>query len=125
MASDGGFVEGDVFGLFRLIGIGVALAIAAVVVEPSWNASSYSLTLRVRSARECVEVVRALGDRVAAERVVEKSKRDDRARARGSEVEPPPVAAGPVALDEKPQERLTDEEREVLDRLIEEKIREE
>ncbi len=113
------------FGLFRLIGIGMALAVAAVVIEPSWNANTHSLTLRVRSARECVEVVRALGDRVAGERVAEKSKRKDRAQARESEVEPPPVAAGPVALDEKPQERLTDAEREVLDRLIEEKTREE
>jgi cell division protein FtsN len=112
-----------VFGLFRLIGIGVALAIAAVVIEPSWNANTHSLTLRVRSARECVAVVRALSDRVASERVAEKPTRNDRAQARESQ--PPPVAAGPVALDEKPQEKLTDQEREVLDRLIEEKIREE
>lgn len=114
------------FGLFRLIGIVVALAVAAVIFEPSWDGDQRALTLRVRSARECIEVVRALGDRVSGDRVAKKSKKD-RKQARGVEGggDPPPVAAGPVALDEKPQERLTEHEREVLDRLIEEKTREE
>lgn len=112
------------FGLFRLIGIVVALAVAAVLIEPSWNGGARALTLRVRSAGECIEVVRALGDRVAGERVAEEKPKDlQRPRAR-TVGEPPPVAAGPVALDEKPQEQLTEEEREILDRLIEEKTRE-
>lgn len=118
------------FGLFRLIGIVVALGVAAIVVEPSWNGGTRSLTLRIRSAGECVEVVRALGDRVAGDRVADedrekKRKRADRDRAGTVRAEPPPVAAGPVSLDEKPQEELTERERAKLDRLIEEKTREE
>ena len=109
--------------MFRLIGIVVALGLAAVLLEPSWDASQRSLTLRVRSASECVEVVRSLGARVG-DRLARAPDEEEDERAPKAESKPPPVAAGPVSLEEKPQERLTDEERAVLDRLIEEKTRE-
>ncbi len=115
------------FGLFRLIGLVVALAVAAIVIEPSWNGGTRSLTLRIRSAVECVEVVRAFGDRVAGDRVADKKDKKKKQKRVGVDElpsGPPPVAAGPVTLDEKPQERLTERDREVLDRLIEEKTRE-
>jgi hypothetical protein len=111
-----------VFGLLRLIGLVAVLAVAAVVIEPSWSSSKRALTLRVRSASECVEVVRALGGRVSDDRIADKRQKKERKRAKRG---PAPVAAGPVALDERPQERLTDADRESLDQLIEEKTREE
>ncbi len=117
------------FGLFRLLGVAVALVVAAVMIDPSWNSRARELTLRVRSVRECVEVVRALGDRFSGERMVRRnapggpgSTAREQAQARQT---PPAVAAGPVRLDEGPQESLTLDERERLDRLIEEKTREE
>ena len=112
------------FGLFRLIGIVVALAVAAVVVEPSWNEGDRSLKLRVRSVGECVAVVRALGDRVSRDRLA-RSDRSDEGDPDGARDSTPPVAAGPVSIEEAPQARITDDEREALDRLIEEKTREE
>ncbi len=112
------------FGLFRLIGIVVALAVGAVVVEPSWNEGDRSLKLRVRSVGECVAVVRALGDRVSRDRLA-RSDRSDEGDQDGGRESTPPVAAGPVSVEETPQARITDDEREALDRLIEEKTREE
>ena len=117
------------FGLFRLLGIAVALVVAAVVIDPSWNASARELTLRVRSVRECVAVVSAFGDRFAGKRIVRRDaprspESAPREQARAPQA-PPPVAAGPVRVDEGPQESLTPDEREGLDQLIEEKTREE
>ncbi len=117
------------FGLFRLLGIAVALVVAAILIDPTWNGSARELTLRLRSAGECVEVVRAFGDRFTGDRVVRRDaprspESATPARAQAPQT-PPPVAAGPVRVDEGPQESLTPGERERLDQLIEEKTREE
>ncbi len=114
-------------GLFRLLGIAVALGVAAITIDPSWDGSARELTLRVRSVRECVQVVRAFGDRFASERLVRRDapRGPDSAEQAQARQAPPAVAAGPVRVDEGPQESLTPDERERLDRLIEEKTREE
>jgi len=119
------------FGLIRLLGIAVALVVAAIVIDPSWNGGARELTLRVRSVGECVQVVRNFGDRFAGERVVRRDAPRAADPAGSADAEkaragpPPAVAAGPVRVDEGPQESLTRDERERLDRLIEEKTREE
>jgi hypothetical protein len=112
------------FGLFRLLGIVVALSVAAIVIDPSWNGGARELTLRVRSVGECIAVVRSVGDRFASERLARRDAESGRSAKREPARARPAVAAGPVRADEGPQESLTRDERARLDRLIEEKTRE-
>ncbi len=94
--------------LALLILIGVA---AVVWVEPRWQPDERVLTLRLRDGDEIVgllrERARDLGQRAM--------------RAASGEPSPPPVGAGvPTGL----ADRLTRNDREALNRLIEQKIRE-
>ena len=93
-------------GLLILIG-----AAAAVWVEPRWQPEERVLTLRLRVGDEIVGLLR--------ERARDLGQRAIRA---ASEVtSPPPVGAGGPADS---ADTLTRADREALDRLIEEKIRE-
>jgi hypothetical protein len=103
---------GEAQGLLRWLVIVVALLAAAVWVEPSWKPEERSLTLRVRSNREIMSLVRDRS-RELGRRVIEAAveRRDT-----------PAVSAAP-ATEAQPDEITADERRE-LDRLIERKLRE-
>jgi hypothetical protein len=90
----------------RLAMIAASLALAALLIEPSWRSESRTLELRVRRAPEIAAAARSLGDRVL----------------RGKE-RLPAVASGRDGKKASGDE-LTDEDRRLLQRLVEEKLRE-
>ncbi len=102
--------------MFRLLFLIVLAAAAFVMVDARWAPDSRTLTLRVRTARELMGVAqgtaRELGD-AAVERIVRENT--------------PAVAAPPPARGGEPEaapERLAPSDRERLDRLVQEKTRE-
>jgi hypothetical protein len=99
--------------VFRLLFLLLLLATAFVLVEPRWSPDSRTLTLRVRDAAELFGVLRStarsLGDK-AADRVM------------SGVSAPPPVASAPP--ETHTGEEHSDEQRERLNRLLEEKTRE-
>lgn len=100
--------------MLRLLVLLVAAAAAAIWIEPRWEASERTLVLRLRSSDELVGALRArsraLG-REAADRL-------------GERLGLPDVAAR-AAEREAPTEQISPSEQRRLDRLIEEKLREE
>jgi hypothetical protein len=90
--------------LIRLVLLAAGLALAVIWVEPTFAPRERTLVLRLRSTEELLDVVRERSRTLGA-RVVE--------RVRGEE-EPPPVGANRSA------DELTSEDREDLDRLVEE-----
>lgn len=97
--------------MLRLILLILFVLGAVVWVEPRWNEDERTLTLRLREGDEIVGFVQERA-RDLGQRVVE---------AASDESESPSVAAGPV--DAAPG-KLMPENREALNRLIDEKIRE-
>lgn len=102
--------------MFRLLFL-IALGVAAfVLVDARWAPDSRTLTLRVRTAKELLGVAqgtaRELGDR-AVETMVED--------VTPSVAAPPPAPADEPALA---PENLKSSDRERLDRLVQEKTRE-
>lgn len=97
--------------MFRLAFFIAVLVVGVVLIEPAWDRSAQTLTLRVRQGEEIVALVR--------ERALELGERAIRAAA---------DASGPAAVGAdvaRPQsEKLTRADQEALDRLIREKIRE-
>ncbi len=97
--------------LLRLILLILIVLGAVVWVKPRWNEDERTLTLRLREGDEIVGFVRERARDLGA-RVVQ---------AASDESESPSVAAGPS--DAAP-DKLTRDDREALNRLIDEKIRE-
>jgi hypothetical protein len=98
-------------------------AAAVIWVEPRWSAPERTLALRIRSTGEILDIVRAesrdLGRR-AAEEIGE--------RLRNPPVASAPPEPAPESLAPPPgagSEQISRADRERLDRLIEEKLREE
>jgi hypothetical protein len=99
--------------VLSLIRMACRLALAAACaalfmlwIEPHWEAEKRTLELRVRRGPEVLKAARALAGRV----------RGDRDRDRDL----PEVASG----KESGSDELTDEDRRLLQRLLEEKLRE-
>ncbi len=82
-----------------------------VWVEPSWYANQRALTLRLRQGDEIVGLIR--------ERARDLGQRAIRAASEAPS--PPAVGAGPPSAS---PDKLTRDDREALNRLIEKKIRE-
>ncbi len=108
--------------MLRLIVIAVLLAVAVAWLEPAWDDGTRTFSVRVRDAREVGDWISSVAGPLN-ERYSELVGPDDPT---------PPVASGPPPRRpgesigrrrEVPQEQLTREEREDLDRLIEEKTR--
>ena len=96
------------------LGLLILLVLAAAIwVEAGWNAPQRTLTLRVRQRPEIVGLLRS--------QARELGQRAIRAASEATAPAPAPVGASPV---EAPRERLTRDDREALDRLIMERIRE-
>jgi hypothetical protein len=89
-----------------LVAFGVALAM--LWLEPRWRSETRTLELRVRRGPEVLSAARKLADRAIAE-----------ARER----ELPAVASGKTRRPSEGDE-LTEEDRRLLERLLEEKLRE-
>jgi hypothetical protein len=116
--------------VLRLFVLLVVCATAFVWVEPRWSESERTLALRLRTAGEILDIVRAesrdLGRR-AAEEIGERLRTPEVA----SPPPPPPVSApapAEEAIASEPEaraEEISRADRERLDRLIEEKLREE
>jgi hypothetical protein len=92
----------------------IAAGAAAIWIEPRWMASERTLLLRVRSADELLGAVRARSRELGREA----------ADAVGERLGLPDVAAR-VRGDDEPAEQISPAEQRRLDRLIEEKLREE
>ena len=99
--------------MLRLFVLLVAAGAAAIWIEPRWVASERTLVLRVRSADELVGAVRARSRELGREA----------AGKLGERLGLPDVASGKGEAE--PAERISPEEQRRLDRLIEEKLREE
>ena len=99
--------------MLRAILLIAAAALLAVWIAPSWNSGERTLSLRVRGPDEIRAALRRSA-RLLGERMV---------RA-GDDEKAPPVAAGPTR-DAPPKERLTQEDRARLDKLVEDKLRDE
>ena len=97
--------------LLRTIVVLLLAAVLAVWVAPTWSRDDRTLSLRIRDSSEiraaARSTARALGERML--------------RA-GDERKRPPVAAAPRG-DSAPTEKLTDEDRERLDKLVEKRLR--
>ena len=105
-------------------------AVAAAVIEPSWNSRGMALVLRVRSGAELSDFVRAqsraLGRRAAE--ALEEGLGPDEADSGST----PPVGAAletgakpeTATPEEETLEGITPGEQQGLDRLVEEAIRE-
>ena len=89
----------------------IALALAAVWIEPTWQAQERTLVLRLRERGEILEALRDRA-RAAGERVVSVASDEERT---------PPVSARGTSST-RSSERLTREDRARLDRLVEEKL---
>ena len=96
----------------RYLLLGLLLLSLVLMVEPTWNSSRKTLSLRIRDGAELMMMVRRQA-RSLGERMVEATDED----------ELPSVSAGPRRMPTDPGERLTDSEQRRLDRLIEEKTR--
>lgn len=88
----------------RLALAAACVALFALWIDPHWAPEKRTLELRVRRGPEVVEAARALAERVRRERDL------------------PEVASGKDTASQSDQ--LTDEDRRLLQRLIEEKLRE-
>jgi len=88
--------------------VAFGLALAALWLEPSWRSDARILELRVRRGPEVLAAAHKL-----AERAVAAARRRDL----------PAVASGKVRGDDDGDE-LTEEDRRLLERLLEEKLRE-
>jgi hypothetical protein len=111
-------------------------AVAAAVIEPSWNSRGMALVLRVRSGAELSDFVRAqsraLGRRAAE--ALEEGLGPDEADSGSTppvgaalETGAKPQTATPetgTTPEEEPLEGITPGEQQGLDRLVEEAIRE-
>jgi hypothetical protein len=109
--------------VLRLLFLLLAGAALVIWIEPRWSAHERTLALRVRSTGEILDLVRAesrdLGRR-AAEEIGERLRNPPVASA------PPEAALGPAGEPaERQPEQISHSDRERLDRLIEEKLREE
>jgi hypothetical protein len=91
----------------RLAMFAACAALVALLIEPSWHSRTRTLELRVRRGPEIVTAARSLADRVFSER----------------ERDLPEVASGKDRKRASADE-LTDEDRRLLQRLVEEKLRE-
>ncbi len=98
--------------MFRALLVVGILALAAAWVAPSWNSDERTLELRLREPEEVLAAVRA-GVRFLGEEVVRQTQ-DEEAPSRRS------VGAG---IAPRPSERLTTEDRERLDQLVEDSLR--
>ena len=96
--------------VLRLLALTIALAVAAVWIEPTWEPQERTLVLRLRARGEILEALRQRA-RAAGERVVKVAADDEPT---------PPVSAQGQSV--RPSERLTREDRARLDRLVEEKL---
>jgi hypothetical protein len=92
----------------RLALAAAALALLALWIEPRWVPEHRTLELRVRHAGEVLQAARSLGARA-------------RSNARKDEL--PAVSSAKNGTSED-DDQLTDEDRRMLQRLIEEKLRE-
>jgi hypothetical protein len=97
--------------VLRLLALLIALAVAAVWVEPTWQARERTLVLRLRERAEILDALRDRA-RAAGERVVSVAGDDERT----------PQVGARKGASPKPAERLTREDRARLDRLVEEKL---
>ena len=97
--------------LLRTFVVLLLAGVLAVWVAPTWSPDERSLTLRLREPREINAAARSTA-RALGERMV---------RASG-ERKLPPVAAAPRGTS-TPREKLTDEDRESLDELVEQRLR--
>lgn len=86
----------------------MTLAVGALCVDPDLDRQERTLSLRLRAPGEIVRLATRLGGELLT-----------RASAALDRDEVPAVAAGP-----RDSERISDDERRKLDRLIEEKLRE-
>ena len=97
--------------MLRALVLMVMAVLLAVWIAPTWNKGERTLVLRVREPEEIRTALgraaRSLGERMLSSAV------EDR--------KPPPVATGPRRV---PQERLTEEDRARLDKLVEDRLRE-
>ena len=89
----------------------IALALAAVWIEPTWQARERTLVLRLRERGEILDALRDRA-RAAGARVVNVASDDERT----------PAVSAPGTSSTRPPERLTREDRARLDRLVEEKL---
>jgi hypothetical protein len=94
--------------LIRLVLLAASLALAVIWIEPTYSPRERTLVLRLRSSQELLDVVRERSRTLGA-RVVERVRGES-----DEQKEPPPVGANRSPDD------LTTEDREDLDRLVEE-----
>jgi hypothetical protein len=92
----------------RLAGAAALLALFALWIEPRWVPEHRTLELRVRHGREVLEAARRLGLRAGSS-------------ARKEEL---PAVSSAKSGGSQDGDELTDEDRRMLQRLIEEKLRE-
>ncbi len=103
--------------MLRLIAFMVVIGLAVIWIEPRWDGSARQLTLRVRDADDIGRFGRDLAGRLFERAVSSVEVEEDRRT--------PAVGAGPApAQPQATAERHTASDRERLNRLIEEKIRE-
>jgi len=103
--------------LLRLSVLILLVAAGAIWLEPSWHEDRRVLTLRVREGDEIVGLLR--------ERALDLGRRV--IQAAGERPAPAPVGAGTASATSGKvltPDKLTPEDRDALNRLIEEKIRE-
>jgi len=96
--------------VLRILALTIALAVAAIWIEPDWQPRERTLVLRLRERGEILDALRQRA-RAAGERVVNVATDDEPT---------PPVSAQGQSV--RPSERLTREDRARLDRLVEEKL---
>jgi hypothetical protein len=102
----------------RVLLIALALLAAALFVEPRWSASDRTLMLRLRRTSEVGDYARARSRDFGG--WVVRAARDARELAPVGAAPPSAGGAGPET-----DERLTSDEQQRLDRLVEQKTREE
>jgi hypothetical protein len=111
--------------LLRLFVLIIVVVAAVIAVDASWDKDSRSLMLRLRDEKELVAFVRdralSLGQKAFQAVSETTSPKESLERTAGRESTPPAhVGAGGSGRVDK----LTQEDRRALDRLIEERIRE-
>jgi hypothetical protein len=95
--------------MFRIFLFLIALVVGVLAIDPGWDRAQRTLHLRVRATDEIARFGRQIGTDFVA-RATSTLRRDGTA---------PAVASGP-----RDSEQLTEADRQRLDRLIEEKLRE-
>ncbi len=107
--------------MFRVVLLAILVAAAVVSVDVSWDEQARAITLRLRDGEEVTTLLRrragGLGER-AIQAV--RGTGDVEGAAADAATRQPPVGAGGEASGDG----LTRKDREALDRLIEEKLRE-